>query len=474
MRKIRKIEPAAPLLVQKKKVAAYARVSMESERLMHSLSAQVSFYSSLIQGNPEWEYAGVYVDSGVSGTSMAGRTEFKRLLADCEAGRVNIILTKGISRFARNTVDLLETVRHLKELGVEVRFEKENINSLSEDGELMLTLLASFAQEESRSISENAKWAIRKQYKQGKARNGILYGYRIEKGQPAIEPEEAEVVRMIFESYLGGMSCYAIANELNARGIPSYYGKKWAGGVICQTIRQEKYTGNTLLQKFYVEEGSPRKGKRNNGELPMYYVEGTHPAIISREVFDRAQQEMAARYGVEVRNGRAEPAGYLYHGGAYEKPDYHFRRPQWTEEQRRRHAEMFTEREKAVRPLCHDLSLFIKCEVCGQNLTGQTRKFADGTRELRWVCFKHNKAPHAVGKARPPAMQDKALKKMTAEVLGMEEFDAGIMCERLSHISAYGDMLTFHFHDGHTEKRKYIPGKRGYRRKEGKPCREEG
>ena len=206
----------------------------------------------------------------------------------------------------------------------------------------------------------------------------------------------------------------------------------------------------------------------------MYYVEGTHPAIISREVFDHAQQEMAARYGVEVRNGRAEPAGYLYHGGAYEKPDYHFRRPQWTEEQRRRHAEMFTEREKAVRPLCHDLSLFIKCEVCGQNLTGQTRKFADGTRELRWVCFKHNKAPHAVGKARPPAMQDKALKKMTAEVLGMEEFDAGIMCERLSHISAYGDMLTFHFHDGHTEKRKYIPGKRGYRRKEGKPCREEG
>lgn len=129
---------------------------------------------------------------------------------------------------------------------------------------------------------------------------------------------------------------------------------------------------------------------------------------------------------------------------------------------------------KAVRPLCHDLSLFIKCEVCGQNLTGQTRKFADGTRELRWVCFKHNKVPHAVGKARPPAMQDKALKKMTAEVLGMEEFDAGIMCERLSHISAYGDMLTFHFHDGHTEKRKYIPGKRGYRRKEGKPCREEG
>lgn len=160
MKKISRIEPAFPALPKRKKAAAYARVSRDTERLMNSVSAQISYYSSLIQGNPEWEYAGVYADCGISGTDISKRDEFIRMLADCEAGKIDIILCKSISRFARNTVDLLETVRHLKELGIEVRFEKEHINSLSEDGELMLSLLASFAQEESRSISENCKWGI--------------------------------------------------------------------------------------------------------------------------------------------------------------------------------------------------------------------------------------------------------------------------------------------------------------------------
>ena len=153
MKTIERIDKKAPVLPRKKRVAAYARVSMESERMQHSLSAQVSYYSALIQKNPEWEYAGVYADYGISGTGMKDRDEFKRMLADCEAGAIDIILTKSIQRFARNTVDLLNTIRHLKELGIEVRFEKENIHSLSGDGELMLTILASFAQEESRSIS---------------------------------------------------------------------------------------------------------------------------------------------------------------------------------------------------------------------------------------------------------------------------------------------------------------------------------
>lgn len=158
MRKVSKIEPITPSLPTRKKVAAYARVSMETERLNHSLSAQVSYYSNLIQSNPEWEYAGVYADNAITGTKSSSREEFQRMLEDCEAGKIDIILTKSISRFARNTVDLLETVRHLKELGIEVRFEKEHINSLSGDGEVMLTLLASFAQEEDRSLSENVKW----------------------------------------------------------------------------------------------------------------------------------------------------------------------------------------------------------------------------------------------------------------------------------------------------------------------------
>lgn len=195
MGKITKIESKIPQLPIRKKVAAYARVSMETERLHHSLAAQVSYYSALIQNNPEWEYAGVYADEGVTGTAASRRSEFMRMFADCEAGKIDIILTKSISRFARNTVDLLETVRHLKDLDIEVRFEKEGINSLSGDGEVMLTLLASFAQEEIRSISENEKWSVKKRFEQGipTARPRIL-GYRWEGDTMVVIPEEAAVV----------------------------------------------------------------------------------------------------------------------------------------------------------------------------------------------------------------------------------------------------------------------------------------
>lgn len=180
MRKITKLERRTPALPSRKRVAAYARVSKDTERLMHSVSEQVSYYSKLIQKNPEWEYAGVYADKGITGTLTSMRDEFQRMLSDCEAGKIDIILTKSISRFARNTVDLLETVRHLKSIGVEVRFEKEKINTFSEDGELMLSLLASFAQEESMSISENSKWGIRKRFESGEigAANKHILGYR--------------------------------------------------------------------------------------------------------------------------------------------------------------------------------------------------------------------------------------------------------------------------------------------------------
>lgn len=195
MRKIIQITPSMPQLQRKKRVAAYARVSMDSERLMHSLSAQVSYYSELIQKNPEWIYAGVYADEGITGTLKSKRNEFKRMLEDCENGKIDIILVKSISRFARNTVDLLDTVRHLKGLGIEVRFEKENINSLSSDGELMLSILASFAQEESRSISDNVKWGTRKRFEKG-IPNGRtrVFGYRWADDILVVEPDEVEIV----------------------------------------------------------------------------------------------------------------------------------------------------------------------------------------------------------------------------------------------------------------------------------------
>ena len=210
MPKITMIKPKIKELPVKKRVAAYARVSMDTERLMHSISAQISYYSELIQKNPEWEYVGVYADFGISGTRIEKRTEFSRMLRDCEDGKIDIILCKSISRFARNTVDLLNTVRRLKAIGIEVRFEKEQINSMSGEGELMLSILASFAQEESRSISENCKWGIRKRFKSGEigAANKHLLGYRYdeEKRQYVIIPEEAEIVRKMFALYLDGVS----------------------------------------------------------------------------------------------------------------------------------------------------------------------------------------------------------------------------------------------------------------------------
>ena len=215
MRTIRKIERSIPNLKQRKKVAAYARVSMESERMHHSLSAQVSYYSSLIQKNPDWEYAGVYADYGISGTGMKKWQEFLWMLEDAEAGKIDIILTKSIQRFARNTVDLLRTVRHLKELGVEVWFEKENIHTMSGDGELMMTILASFAQEESRSISENVRWRVKQRFETGIPNGRFrIYGYRWKGNQLVVKPEEAAVVKFIYANFLKGVSAEMTEKQL--------------------------------------------------------------------------------------------------------------------------------------------------------------------------------------------------------------------------------------------------------------------
>lgn len=464
MRKIVKIEQTVPTLPKKKRVAAYARVSMETDRLMHSLTAQISHYSELIQKNPAWEYAGVYADNFVSGTDTKKRDNFRRMIADCEAGHIDIILCKSISRFARNTVDLLETVRHLKELGIEVRFEKEKINSLSGDGELMLTILASFAQEESRSLSENVKWAIRKGYEQGKVRNTICYGYRLIDGKLQIEPSEAEVVRQIFEMYLLGDSCYVIAEKLNAANIQSYYGKKFSTGVINGIIRQEKYTGNTLMQKYFTESSLTHKERRNKGELPMYLAHDTHPAIISQELFDAVQLEISRRYGVPIVNGIAERDTYMHHPKGNKKPKsrYPRRKAYWSEDSRKAHAEIYKSRA-TFQCLHYDLSLFIKCEICGQNLTAKIRHYADGTSELWWECFKHRKA--SPNTKAPRCLQDIALKSQIASVLGISEFDTNEMVQSLSHISITGEMLTFHFHDGNSITQVYVPNKRKYRRK---------
>ncbi|WP_097015227.1 recombinase family protein [Anaerocolumna aminovalerica] len=294
MRKISKIGADIPKLKPKKKVAAYARVSKDTEVLLHSFSAQVSYYSSLIQKNPEWTYVGVYADEGITGTNTEKRDDFKRLVADCDAGKIDIVLTKSISRFARNTVDLLETVRHLKDIGVEVRFERENISSMSGDGELLLTILASFAQEESRSMSENIKWAIKKGFEKGEPHSASrAFGYEWDGDQYIIVPDEAEAVRFIFEQYLAGTSTLQLPKLLNKKGVVGINGNPLTRASIKDILQNEIYIGNLVLQKSY----SPkiRKKTLNYGELPKYRVEEAHEPIISKELYEEVERARVER-----------------------------------------------------------------------------------------------------------------------------------------------------------------------------------
>ncbi|MCC8111329.1 MAG: recombinase family protein [Ruminococcus sp.] len=236
----------------------------------------------------------MFADDGISGTGIAKRDEFKRMIAAVENGEIDVILTKSIQRFARNTVDLLETVRHLKDIGVEVRFKKEHINSMSGDGELMMTILASFAQEESRSISDNVKWGIRKRMQNG-IPNGYfrVYGYRWEEDELVIVPDEAEIVRRIYQNFLDGKSRLETEREFDAEGITTREGYPWMDSNIRNVLTNITYTGNLLLQKEYISDPITKKRKKNHGELPQYYVENSHPAIIDKETFDYVQSEIA-------------------------------------------------------------------------------------------------------------------------------------------------------------------------------------
>ena len=291
---VHKVKPAAaaPRL---ERVAAYCRVSSGKDAMLHSLSTQVSRYSEFIQRHPGWAYAVVYADEALTGTKD-DRPEFQRLLADCRAGKIDRVLTKSVSRFARNTVTLLETVRELKELGVAVYFEEQNIDSLSGDGELMLTILASFAQEESKSVSDNCKWRIRKDFSEGKPMNlPLLYGYRREKGRIVIDEREAEIVRFIFRSCLNGMGKGRITEELREQGVPCRLGGEWQTETVGGILKNEKYTGDALLQKTYIENHLTKRKCLNRGEFPQYYAENTHPAIIDHEMYEKVQALIAER-----------------------------------------------------------------------------------------------------------------------------------------------------------------------------------
>lgn len=296
----------------KKRVAAYARVSSGKDAMLHSLSAQVDYYSRFIRRNAVWEYCGVYADEAYTGTKNE-RPEFQRLLTDCRAGKLDIVLTKSISRFARNTVTTLETIRELKLLGVDVWFEREKIHSLSEDGEFLLTLLSSFAQEESLSTSENQKWRVRKDFKEGKPTPTKITGYELVGDTFIIIPEEAETVRLILSLYLSGLGKNAIAKELNARGIPSKTGGLWYESVIGKILINEKFIGDMRLQKTFISDHISKRQVKNDGQLPQYYVQDAHEAIIDRDTFAKVQAEIQRR---AERHTPSKPHqdGYLFTG----------------------------------------------------------------------------------------------------------------------------------------------------------------
>lgn len=290
---IRQIKPQ-PRLTQKKKVAAYARVSSGKDAMLHSLSAQVSYYSSLIQKETDWQYIGVYSDEAITGTKEE-RPGLQRMIADCRDGKIDMILTKSISRFARNTVTLLETVRMLKAMGVDIYFEEQNIHTLSSDGELLLTILASYAQEESRSVSENMKWRIKKNFEAGIPWNGRMLGYRLDGDHYEIVAEEAALVRRIFTEYLEGAGFNLIAQRLNEDGITPAWGELWHKTTIAKILRQYAYTGNLLLQRTFRDNHITKKSCINEGQLPQYHAEDSHDAIIDMDTFMAVQLEMERR-----------------------------------------------------------------------------------------------------------------------------------------------------------------------------------
>ena len=410
MAKIRRIEPILPIIKTRKKVAAYARVSMETELLHHSLSAQVSHYSSLIQSNPEWEYAGVYADEGITGTATKHRDEFKRLMADCDAGKIDLVLVKSVSRFARDTVDTLKATRHLKDLGIDVYFERENIHSMSKEGELLLTLLASFAQAEAESISQNVKWGIRKRFKLGIPNgNKAPYGYRWNGDGFSIIPEQGTVVKEIYRRYLAGESAYSIAKRLADKGIKGQSGVPMDDSTIKNILSSNSYTGTMILQKNFFTEGHKRK--KNRGELPMYAVEEMFEPLVSETDFEQAQQIMKER--------------------AESMPN---RNPELT---------AFSGR--------------VRCANCGCSISRRTSKYGK-----KWVCNTKERKGKGICDFRD--IYETELENAASKALNLDGFDADAVRSRVELISIDNAYIIFRLKNGTVKSvlREYKKGYSGF------------
>ena len=298
------------IVARKLRVAAYARVSSSSEDQLNSYRVQNQYYSELISGNPDWEMVDIYADEGITGTSVEKREDFCRMMRDCRKGKIDRILVKSISRFARNTKDCLAAVRELKELGVSVLFEEQGIDTSKVSSEMVTAIMASLAQKQSESISGNVQWGYQKRMQDGTFIPPFLpYGYKTVDKKICIDEQQAEIVRQIFMSYLNGQSMDTISEQLNASQIPLHTNgadRPWRRWIISYILSNEKYTGNSVWQKTYTTATFPTKQKRNNGERKQYYVENSHPAIISKDIFDAVQKLMQERSNQNVSDYRLD------------------------------------------------------------------------------------------------------------------------------------------------------------------------
>ncbi len=336
------------------RVAAYCRVSTDEDEQINSYKAQIEYYTEKINKNPEWQMAGIFADEGISGTQAKKRPEFLKMIRLCRQGKIDLILTKSFSRFARNTVDSVDYIRELRALGIGVVSEKENMNTLNEDSEMLITILSCFAQAESESISKNVSWGIHQSFKNGKVpiKYSTLLGYR--KGEndlPEIIPDEAEIVKEIYRSYLDGMSLRQIADTLNSKEIKTKHkNTAWTPETVKGILKNEKYSGDAILQKTYVTDCITKTTRKNNGELPMYIVKNHHEPIISRNDFNRVQEEMARRSA------------------------------------KRTIAEKLTKTEQGKYSAKYALSELLICGECGTHYRRVTWT-AKGFKEIKWRCI---------------------------------------------------------------------------------------
>ena len=303
------------------RVAAYCRVSTKDEEQLTSYEAQQTYYTDMIMQNPNWTMAGIFADEGITGTSAAKRPEFLKLIRKCRQKKIDMVLVKSISRFARNTVDCLGYVRALKELGIAVVFEKENINTMDSESEMLLTLMGAFAQAESESMSANIKWGRRQAMREGKVTFQYKHLYAYERGEddkPRVIPEQAEVVRRMFDSFLMGNSIRMIKAELEQDKIPAASGREsWSEATIRSILKNEVYCGDVLLQKTYVSDCISKKSIKNTGQLPMYLIQNHHEGIVSRDKFNAVQAEFARRNARRTPNKRYTSTGRSCYSGKY-------------------------------------------------------------------------------------------------------------------------------------------------------------